>query len=149
MLSVLFLKLQTHNLDGCTAVVAETDSNIPSRRNQSDDFEEPNQVSTAKSTLQDTQSTSLETDKETQHVSSNVALSAQTIDLPHQSLEKEDKNEWIFYDGIPKTGTSSLRQSVIDTGSFQIKDITSWGCKSSVANNWREACEEDLLSKNA
>ena len=81
-------------------------------------------------------------------MSSNVAIAAQTINFPRQSLEKGDKNGWIFYNGIPKSGTSSLRQSVIDTGRFQIKDITFWGCKSSVADNWREVYEEDLLSKN-
>ena len=99
-------------------------------------------------TLPDTPSTFLETIKETQQMSSNVALSAQTINLPPQSLEKEDKNGWIFYNGIPESGASSLRQSVIETRRFHIKDLKFWGCKSSVANNWTKVYEEDLLSEN-
>jgi len=61
--------------------------------------------------------------------------------------EEESENAWIFYNGIPKSGTSSLRLSVFDTGHFDIKDITSWGCKSTVADNWRKVYQEDLLSK--
>ena len=100
-------------------------------------------------TLPDTQSTFLETIKETQQMSSNVAPSAQTINLQQQSLEKEDKNGWVFYNGIPKSGTIYLRQSVIETGRFQIKDLYLWGCKSLVANNWTKLYKEDLLLEKA
>ena len=69
-------------------------------------------------TLPDTQYTFLETIKETQQMSSNVAPSAHTINLQQQSLEKEDKNGWLFYSGIPKSGTIYLHQYVIETGRF-------------------------------
>ena len=101
------------------------------------------------STLQDTQSSFLETVKEPHQMYSNVALSARTINLLQQSLDKEDNNGWIFYNGIPITGTSSLRQSITETGRFQIKDLYLWGCKSLVANNWTKLYKEDLLLEKA
>ena len=99
--------------------------------------------------LQDTQSTLLDIAKETKQMSSNVELSAQTINLLQQIIEKAYMNGWIFYNEIPITGTSSLRQSIIETGRFQIKDSKFWGCKSLVANNWTKVYEEDLLSEKA
>lgn len=54
---------------------------------------------------------------------------------------------WIFYNGIPQTGTGSLRLSMIDTNLFDVKDVPFWGCKVSVAEGWRRIYNEDILRK--
>lgn len=57
------------------------------------------------------------------------------------------KHTFIFYNGIPKTGTSSLRLSMIETNQFDVKDVPFWGCKLSVAEGWRRIYHDDIYRK--
>lgn len=62
----------------------------------------------------------------------------------------DDETDWIFYNGVPKTGTSSLRKVILGADFVKVLDVTAWGCSSAVGEHWvgaRRNCDPSKLPR--